>query len=198
MHIGTKLNLGFGILVALALLVVGLEYLGSEQATRKIKQSKESRLPSEIASNQARTDLLRMLSGVRGYLALGDKKYQEEYALAQNECDKDLDLLETLSVNWTNPWDKKCLKELKAMYHNWSALPEELFDLRDDQIRREPALRILMREAHPFLLYLIRDARRLLRTQGETVPSKGNMELQTVMIDFHSSLYAMVAGLRTY
>ena len=198
MQIGTKLNLGFGILVALALLVVGLEYLGSEHATRKIKQSKESRLPSEIASNQARTDLLRMLSGVRGYLALGDKKYRDEYALAQNEFEKDLDLLETLSVNWTNPRDKKLLKELKAMYRTWSALPEELFDLRDDQIRREPALRILMQEAHPLLLYLIRDTRRLLRTQGEAAPSKGNMELQTVMIDFHSSLYAMVAGLRTY
>ncbi|MDX1523591.1 MAG: hypothetical protein R3264_18330, partial [Anaerolineae bacterium] len=72
LSIGNKLNIGFGILVILALLGAGVSVLGSGQARAKIDTTEDVRVPTALASAQAQADLLRMLSAVRGYLALGD------------------------------------------------------------------------------------------------------------------------------
>jgi hypothetical protein len=72
LNIGGKLTVGFGILVALTLLVVGLNYLGSFKAVTNINRTGDLRAPSALASAQAQANLLRMLGEVRGYLALGD------------------------------------------------------------------------------------------------------------------------------
>ena len=187
MQISQKLSLGFGLLVVLTLLVVGLGYLSSEQATRKIMQTEQFRLPTVLASDRAQVDLLHMVSSVRGYLALDDQQYRRDYARAQQAFTADLAVLEQLYGKWTNPQNVARLDQLKALFEAWSALPNQLFDLRDDQLRREPALRMLMQDAQPLLLQIMRDTRSLIQTQGQREPSPEHLALLETMARLHSA-----------
>ena len=198
MQISQKLSLGFGLLVVLTLLVVGLGYLSSEQATRKIMQTEQLRLPTVLALDRAQIDLLRMRSSLRGYLVLGDQQYRRDYAQAQQAFIADLAVLEQLYGQWHDPQNVARLDQLKALFEAWSALPNQLFDLCDDQLDREPALRMLMQDAQPLLLQIMRDTRSLIQIQGQREPSSEHLALLETMARFQASFYALVAGLRTY
>lgn len=96
LNIGGKLTVGFGILAALTLLVVGLNYLGSLDAVRSINRTTDLSAPSAVASARAQADLLRMLSAVRGYLALGEESYRDNYTSAKAAFLEDMQSLENL------------------------------------------------------------------------------------------------------
>ena len=96
MAIGGKLTLGFGIIVILTLIVVGLSFLSSRRASQKIDTTSQLRAPLALASSKAQADLLTMLSDVRGYLALGDPEYREGYSTASQAFEADLIELERL------------------------------------------------------------------------------------------------------
>lgn len=198
MSIRQKLNIGFGVLVALTLIVVALDYWSSEHATQQISQTTELHLPTVLASTRAQADLLRMLSSTRAYLALGEQKYRDDYAQAKQAFEADVMLLDSLSSTWTNSRHREELQQLKMVFEQWVELPEQLFELRDDQLRREPALHMLMKEAQPFLLKMMLAIRKLLQGQGQREPSQENLILLEEVAHFQASFYAMVAGLRTY
>ena len=198
MSIRQKLNIGFGVLVALTLVVVALDYWSSARAARQITQTTRLHLPTVLASTRAQADLLQMLSSMRGYLALGEQKYREEYAQAEQAFEASVLLLDSLSSTWTNSRHKEELQRLKTVFGQWAELPEQLFTLRDDQLRREPALRILMQDAQPLLLKMMLGIRQLLQGQGQRPASQDNLLLLEEMAHFQASFYAMMAGLRTY
>ncbi len=198
MGIGSQLRLAFGTMALLTLLAVGFGYLGHIQAIQKIERTENLRVPTVLASTRAQSDILKALFHVRSYLALGDRRYREECLQARAAFEADLAALDALRDRWTNVDNARRLARLRETFAAWRLLPEQLFDLRDDQLRREPALRILMEDAQPLLLYLIRDTGRLIQIQGRREPTKENLRLLSDLARFQSSLYAMVAGLRTY
>jgi hypothetical protein len=73
LSIRDKLNLGFGSLVMLTVLVVGRSYLGSLEATFNINRTREFRMPAAFASADAQANLLRMTANVQGY------SYRQDY-----------------------------------------------------------------------------------------------------------------------
>src|SRR5512134_1199692 len=83
LRIGGKLTIGFGILGALTMLVIGLSYLGSYRATLNINRTGEVRVPLALASARAQASLLRMQANVQAYLALGDDTYRSSYHRAR-------------------------------------------------------------------------------------------------------------------
>src|SRR5512135_794775 len=79
MPIGRKLSLGFGVLVVIAFVAAGVSFWGSYQATNDIRRTGDIRVPVALDASRAQANLLRMLSDVRGYLALGDRQYRTSY-----------------------------------------------------------------------------------------------------------------------
>jgi signal transduction histidine kinase len=77
-------------------------------------------------------------------------------------------------------------------------LTPELFELRDDQLRREPALRILLEEGNPQIAVILVNTGSMIDTQELREPTAANMQLLGVMADYQSSFFAMVSGLRGY
>ncbi|HVO44131.1 MAG TPA: GAF domain-containing protein, partial [Aggregatilineales bacterium] len=200
MAIGGKLTLGFGIIVILTLVVVGLSFLGSRRASQKIDTTSQLRAPLALASSKAQADLLTMLSDVRGYLALGDPEYREGYAAASQAFEADLIELERLlSQNDPNNAETKArLDELQIAYEAWSAYPDRLFTLRDDQLQSEPALRILIQDASPLIASIMGKTNVIIHSQSQREPTAENMVLLSDMAEFQASFYAIVAGLRGY
>ncbi|RWO51342.1 CHASE3 domain-containing protein [Mesorhizobium sp.] len=170
LNIGGKLTVGFGILVALMLLVVGLNYLGSIAAVRNINRTTDLSAPSAVASARAQANLLRMLGEVRGYLALGDESYRDDYRLANEAFLGDMRELEgLLRAKGESPAGRSNaelgMQEIGQLLAEWKPLSEQLFELRNDQLRREPALKILVSDANPLIATVVASAKAMMLAQ---------------------------------
>jgi signal transduction histidine kinase len=197
MKIGTKLNLGFGVLVALTLLVIGITYLSSDRATRSMHRATDVRAPTALASARAQANLLRMLGDVRGYLALGDAQYRSGYEQAKQEFETDLGRLETHLQPGVMAVDDR-LADIKRSLGRWTPLPAQLFDLHDDQLEREPALKLLIKQGNPLIARILVNTKGLLANQKRRKPSQESMNMLSEMARFQSSFIAMISGLRGY
>ena len=202
LSLGSKLTVGFAILVALTLLVVALNYAGSIRAVDNINRTSDLRAPSALASARAQASLLRMLGEVRGYLAVGDEVFREGYQSASEAFEKELAALERLLgaslSGGPSAASQRSLAELKEEFGRWRDLPNRLFNLRRDQLRREPGLRILIVEANPIIASMVVGVKAVMTAQQHRQPSAANTALLADMSGFQSSFFAMLAGLRGY
>ena len=199
--IGSKLNIGFGVLVVLILAVIGVTYISSERATTNISRTSEVRAPTALASARAQANLLKMLGDVRGYLALGDQQYRTGYEQARQDFEENLAQLEILlqsSEQGSAAESNTPVSALKESFARWSPLPEKLFMLHDDQLEREPALRILIKDSNPLIARILVSIKSMIATQRRREPNPGNMILLSDMAGFQASFFGMISGLRGY
>jgi methyl-accepting chemotaxis protein len=199
-----KLVIGFGILIALMLVGYGLGISASHLATQEINRTTNMRAPTTLAAARAQANLLELVADLQAYLALGDSHYKDSYAANQVEFEYNLSELDTIikqSVGQDSSEYKELadsLDKLRTNYDQWSVLLPQLYELRDDQLRREPALRILIVDAAPLINTVIFNSGSMIKTQEGREPTKANIEVMGAMANFQSSFYAMVAGLRGY
>jgi CHASE3 domain sensor protein len=193
--ISQKLLVGYGMLVLLTLLSAGTSYQGSRTATDKITLTSDVRMPVALTASRAQADLLRMLADVRGYLVLGDREYWDNYRASNLALQGDLAELERLAPN-LDALNTYRFNQLSAAYTEWSTLPGRLYALRNDQLEREPAYRLLatdgVRAAGLVLLKIngLIDAPRS--------PTAENVARLQDLARFEASFAAMLSGLRGY
>ena len=204
MKIGPKLRIGFGVLILLMLVGYGSGIVAGNRATEEINRTTNLRAPLALVSGQAQANWLKMESDVQAYLALGDETYRINYEIARKDFEGDIRQLEAIldqSRDLGSPEYEELsstLAEIHVHYDSWRELVPELFELRDDQLRREPALRILIVDAAPYINTMIVETTALITTQRQQALTAENLKLISAMYDFRSSFYAMMAGLRGY
>jgi class 3 adenylate cyclase/CHASE3 domain sensor protein len=204
MKIGPKLRIGFGFLILLMLVGYGSGIVAGNRATAEIDRTTNLRAPLALASGQAQANWLKMEADVQAYLALGDESYRIDYEAAQKKFEANIAELETIldqSRGLGSPEYEelsKTLAEIRLRYDIWRELVPELFELRDDQLRREPALRLLIVDAAPYINTMIVETTTMINTQRQQALTAENLKLISAMHDFRSSFYAMMAGLRGY
>ena len=195
LKIGAKLGLGFGIFVLLAFLSGLTSYAGSSAATKKINLTSNVRMPVTLTASRAQVDLLRMISDLRGYLVLGEREYWDSYLQSERIFQNDLNALEALTPNF-DPMNVERFEQLKQAYEQWSALPDQLYELRNDQLDREPAYRILATDG-------VRLAGQVLITMNNLIDAPQEVSERSIsqlqeMANFESSFAAMLSALRGY
>jgi CHASE3 domain sensor protein len=186
LNIGGKLNLGFGLLVALTLIVVLLGIVGGWQATVRIDLIESLRLPTAQVSARAQASLLEMLTNVRSYLVLGNTQYRQNYHQAKSEFEASLAQLEALSVNW-EPENIERLEELKTTFAEWSELPTRLFRLHDNPGENQLALPLVSLEFKPQVNMILSQLDDLIEAQKQQPPTVESRELLVDMFDFQAS-----------
>ena len=204
LKLGPKLVIGFGLLIALMLVGYGLGISSSNRAILEIDRTTNLRAPTTLVASQAQSNLLELVADMQAYLALGDFEYKTNYLAKQRDFEINLDELDAI-INRSGAQDSPeykelaaSLAELRSNYDKWSALVPQLYELRDDQLRREPALRILIVDASPLINTVIVNSGSMIQTQEGREPTAENIEVMGAMANFQSSFYAMVAGLRGY
>ena len=197
LSIGVRLIIGFGILVFITLLVVGFSYLGSDRATENINRTGDVRVPTALASARAQADLLKMLGDVHIYLALGQPEFRESYEQARQNFENDLDELRQLSPN-LSPESRDHLNELEKTFVEWSEWPDKLFELRDDQLEREPAYRLLATDGILLGGTVLIDLNKLIEAQGRREATNENIALLADMANFQGTFASLLSGLRGY
>ena len=198
LNIEMKLNIGFGILVLLTLLVVGLIFVASRQAIQNINLTEDVRVPAALASARAQSSLLEMQAAVRGYLVLSDLKNIDDYNKAKAVFEINLDQLETLSTNWTDTTDIQRLDELKTTFETWSPISERLFELHDNTKENRPALRLESSEFRPLNNDIVQQLDQLIELQQQREPSIKNRELLANIVDLKNSFQALATNLHAY
>jgi CHASE3 domain sensor protein len=193
--ISAKLGIGFGVFVVLAFISAFISYLGSSAATQKIDLTSSVRMPVALTASRAQIDLLRMISDVRGYLVLGDREYWDSYLQSERTFRVDLDALEQLTPDF-DPINAGRFDQLKQAYSQWSALPNQLYKLRNDQLDREPAYRLLATDG-------VRLAGQVLIKMNNLIDAPRVVSAQSVsylqsMARFQGSFAAMLSALRGY
>jgi signal transduction histidine kinase/HAMP domain-containing protein len=197
LSIGNKLNVGFGILIFVTLVVFGLGYLASGRTEQHIDRTSNVRSPAARTAAEAESNLLRMVSSVQAYLALGDQTYKTDYETARQAFEANLTALDEIIGSGAGD-DAQWLEQIRAAYETWIPLPDELFKLSNEQLEREPALRILFENAQPLIVSILAETNAMIRTQLERDPSGENLALLGDLTEFQSSFMLLVSGLRGY
>lgn len=194
LSIGNKLRMGFGILVLLTVAMIVLSVLGGNSATREINRTNTVRAPIALTAASAHASLLRMISDVRGYLALGDKSLRDDYLAAERDFTQYLEKLEGLSRDTNTPIEG--LAELRQEYVQWQEITPRLFDLHDDQLQREPALNKLIKEGSPLIAEITKLTKQLIEARMKGEQDAKGIELIQALTSFQGSFTSMVSGLR--
>lgn len=204
LKIGPKLRIGFGILTLLMLVGYGWGIVAGNKATEEINRTTNLRAPLALASGRAQSNWLKMEADVQAYLALGDESYRVDYEIVRKEFEGNIVELESILTESQDLESAEfrelsnTLSEIRQHYEAWSELAPRLFELRDDQLRREPALHILIVDAAPYINTIIVDTTTIINTQKQQLATAENQKLISTMYEFQSSFYAMIAGLRGY
>jgi CHASE3 domain sensor protein len=197
LKIGTKLSLGFGFLVALIFISAVVSYVSSANATVQIQRTDAVRVPTALLASRAQANLLRMLADVRGYLALGDPAYRTSYDKSAKDFEADLAELKKSSPSLGADGQAR-LDELQKYYEQWKPLPAQLFELRDDQLDREPAYKMLATDGVLYAGQVIINTSTLITQQGQRDPSKENLALMADMSKFQNNFSAILSAMRGY
>jgi GAF domain-containing protein len=198
LSISSKLNIGLGMLIALMLLVVGLNALGTNSATANIEHMQDSRVPTALESAQAQVDLLKVLSDIRSYLVLGEDEYRTAYQIDRQDFEGRLNQMAVLSANWTDPQNKDRLGELQATFREWSQWPDEIFALHDDVLQNQPAQRILVTQIHPMFVIIYDDLDAMMAEQARREATLENILLLQNMATLQHTFVKAESALRGY
>ncbi|NES95478.1 MAG: HAMP domain-containing protein [Desertifilum sp. SIO1I2] len=198
LKISDKLTLGFGVLVVLTFLVIGRSYLSSIQATTTISRTREVRMPAALVSADAQTNLLKMVSDMRGYLASGESVFRDRYHQSRQLFEARLEELTVLLQYSPSLENQRRLETLQQTYKQWSALPDRLFALHNNLLENQPALRLLDNEGEVLISTIVVATDRILAEQEARSPSVINALLLKDTVEFKSSFVLMIAQMRGY
>jgi signal transduction histidine kinase/DNA-binding NarL/FixJ family response regulator len=195
--IGTKLTVGFGILVGLTLVVVALAFVAGRDATRDIEISEAVRAPASLASAQAQEALLRMQLHLRGYLVLSDSADIEQYDAARTAFEKALASLQRLTEGWEKD-ERGRVQALTEGYARWKLLPPQLFQLHEDTLRNRPALKLSRIDVQAQRVRALAELEAMIELQKARPGDEVNRESVAAMLSFRSSLDALVINVMAF
>jgi signal transduction histidine kinase/CheY-like chemotaxis protein len=196
--IGSKLTAAFGVLAGVTVLVVLLALLGAQHLTRDIALAENLRRPASLASTQAQASLLSMQLHVRGYLVLSDPQDVQQYQVARREFEDRLAALQAMSNSWAETGAARLVNDLTSDYRRWEGLPKQLFDLHDNPLKNQPALRLSRVDVQARRVQVLDGVSRILELQRSRESSPHSRELVSDLLRFQTSFDAMVTNLIAY
>jgi signal transduction histidine kinase/DNA-binding response OmpR family regulator/HPt (histidine-containing phosphotransfer) domain-containing protein len=195
--IGTKLTVGFGILVGLTLLVVALAIVAGRDATRDIEVSEAVRAPASLASAQAQEALLSMQLHLRGFLVLSDREDIGQYDAARQAFEEALTSLEGLAAGWEQE-ERDRVQALTQGYARWKRLPPQLFELHEDTLRNRPALRLASVDVQARRVHVLAETEAMIELQKARPGDEVNRETLAAILTFRSSFDVLATNVMAF
>lgn len=203
LRIGSKLTVGFGVLVGITLLVVSLGFVSGLNVNRNISVTEELREPILHATTEAQASLLKMQLHMRGYLVLGNAHDAAQYEVSRKAFEEHLNTLKPMFAksNVDENTNVQHIAELEVIYQAWSKLPPRLFSLHDNPLENRLALQLARVEVLPLRTQVLNHIDALLEEEqrGNKAPrSSEHRAFQANLANFQRSFDVMVADLVAY
>ncbi|MEM6428156.1 MAG: SpoIIE family protein phosphatase [Deinococcota bacterium] len=205
MRISRKFNLAFGALLVVTLLLGMAAYTTGQQTVRLFEQTEQQGIPIVIATANAETALFRMLSGVRGHLALSDAgydRYLSDYEAARVDFEREIAILAVTVERSSDESTQANLATLQQTFDTWSDIVSEIFRIHADLELRSPAYRLFnsdvseqVRELERTMLVL--DALLASGVEVETASVEGDVLIRQ-LLEFRITLTGIIDKLRAF
>ena len=149
MSIGKKVGFGFGFMTLILMGVVLFTIQKVRTMETITKRVVELRTPTAHASLMMLNGINHSLASLRGWIILGDQKFQTERSIAwEEQINPSLNQMHGLAPNWTDPENKTRLKSIEKEITNFKAVQKKIEDIAQTS-ENSPAQKILFTQAEP-------------------------------------------------
>jgi len=195
--IGKKLGAGFGVMVAIIVVVAGTVYYNLRGVTQIQATVVEQRQPAVLAATNILNGINDSLASLRGYMILGGQKMRDGRANAWKSMNSEVATLKTLSKNWNDPQQIKSLKELETVLGEFSVAQQTIEDIcqTDDNL---PASKMLFLDAAPLADVMLKSVTAIIDEEKTIEPSVERRALLANLADTRGSLAVGLAAIRAY
>lgn len=202
MTIKSKLFLGFGLLIAISVLSSLLVYNQLEKTLQKQKILLDVRYPTVEAGERLSGAISQTLSGLRGYLILGEDPdkanlFKKERAVGWDKLDIALGELNAFSQKWTVPDNITKLNRLKQLVGEFRKSQQEIENIAHTSANI-PSFDILLTKAAPRASKTVGSLTALIESEMGNETSYERKLLLKTLADSRASFALGLANIRAY
>lgn len=202
MTIKSKLFLGFGLLILISILSSIFVYKQLEVTLEKQKLLLDIRYPTVEAGERLSGAISQTLSGLRGYLILGNDPvkaniFKKERAVGWDQLHTALDELNTFSQQWTVPDNITKLDEMKQLINEFQVSQQEIESIAHTSANI-PSFDILLTKAAPRASKTVSAITELIEKEMENTSSYERKQLLKMLADSRASFALGLANIRAY
>jgi methyl-accepting chemotaxis protein len=149
MTIGKKVGFGFGVitLILMGVVLITIQQVKSMEITTK--RVVELRTPTAHASLMMLNGINHSLASLRGWIILGDWKFQMERAIAwEKQVNPSLQMMHGLAPKWTDQKNRNRLQSIEEEINNFKTVQQKIEDIAQTP-ENSPAQKILFTQAEP-------------------------------------------------
>ena len=187
MTIGKKVGLGFGIMT---LILMGVVLLTIKQVrTMEVitKRVVELRTPTAHASLMMLNGMNHSLASLRGWIILGDPKFQMERSIAWKEqINPSLQQMHRLAPNWTDVENKSRLQSIEEEINNFKKVQQKIEDIAQTP-ENSPAQKILFEQAEPLEKSIVTNVSKMIRQEMKDNKTPKNKRLIEILANIETT-----------
>ena len=187
MTIGKKVGLGFGIMT---LILMGVVLLTIKQVrTMEVitKRVVELRTPTAHASLMMLNGMNHSLASLRGWIILGDPKFQMERSIAWKEqINPSLQQMHRLAPNWTDAENKSRLQSIEEEINNFKKVQQKIEDIAQTP-ENSPAQKILFEQAEPLEKSIVTNVSKMIRQEMKDNETPKNKRLIEILANIETT-----------
>ena len=187
MSIGKKVGIGFG---AITLILMGVVLLTIQQVkTMEVitKRVVDLRTPTAHASLMMLNGINHSLASLRGWILLGDPKFQTERALAWAEqINPSLKQMHQLAPKWTDPENKTRLTTIEKEIDNFYKVQQKIEDIARTP-ENSPAQKILFDQAEPLEKTIVATVSQMIKQNMKGKITPQNKRLLEILANIETT-----------
>ena len=198
MKISTKILFGFGMMMSLLIILIGMTIMKVNDSRDITKRVIELRVPTNIASLEMLNGMNHSLAALRGWIILGKDKFKTERAIAwSQEIEPSIAKMEKFSKHWTNPKNIQRLNNIKNYLHDFKRYQKEIENI-SHSMDNQPALKILFKEAAPQATQLVTNITTMIDLELKYNSKQNRIQLLGMMADVRGTTGLALANIRAY
>jgi methyl-accepting chemotaxis protein len=187
MTIGKKVGLGFGVITLILMGVVLLTIQQVRSMEIITKRVVDLRTPTAHASLMMLNGINHSLASLRGWILLGDPKFQTERALAWAEqINPSLKQMHQLAPNWTDSENKAQLKTIEKEIDDFKKAQQKIEDMARTP-ENSPAQKILFDQAEPLEKDIVATVSKMIHQDIKDKANPKNKLLIEILADIETT-----------
>ena len=187
MTIGKKVGLGFAVLTLILMGVVLLTIQQVRTMEVTTKRVVELRTPTAHASLMMLNGMNHSLASLRGWILLGDPKFQTEHSVAWDEqIYPSLKQMHELAPKWTDPENKTRLKSIEEEINIFKSTQKKIEDIAQTP-ENTPAQKILFNQAEPLEKFIVDTLSNMIKMGMKDNRSPKNKRLVEILANIETT-----------
>jgi methyl-accepting chemotaxis protein len=188
MMIGKKIGLGYGVITFILMGVVLVTIQQVKTMETITKRVVELRTPTAHASLMMLNGINHSLASLRGWIILGDPKFQTERALAWAEqIDPSLKQMHELASDWTDQENKTRLKAIEKEIDALKMSQQKIEDIARTP-ENYPAQKILFDQAEPLGKNIVAIVSKMIKLEMKNKMTIQNKRLIGVLANIETTI----------